>query len=36
MAAPGNKYFIQDQLKEKAVHHESYKQLWDTKWKMPV
>jgi hypothetical protein len=36
MAAPGNKYFIQDDIKKTAAHHESYKQLWETKWKMPA
>jgi hypothetical protein len=36
MAAPGGKYFIQDQIKAVAAHHESYKQLWETKWKKPV
>jgi hypothetical protein len=36
MAAPGGKFFIQDKLKEVAPHHESFKQLWETKWKQPV
>ncbi|KAF2257697.1 alpha/beta-hydrolase [Lojkania enalia] len=36
MAAPGGKYFIQEKLGQRAVHHESYKQLWDTKWKKPA
>lgn len=36
MAAPGGKFFIQEKLKEKAPHHESYQQLWETKWKKPV
>lgn len=36
MAAPGGKFFIQEKLKTPAVHHESYKQLWETKWKQPV
>ncbi|KAF2201679.1 alpha/beta-hydrolase [Delitschia confertaspora ATCC 74209] len=36
MAAPGNKYFIQDNIKKTAPHHESYRQLWETKWKMPA
>jgi len=36
MAAPGGKYFIQDDIEKKAVHHESFKQLWETKWKKPV
>ncbi|OTB03038.1 hypothetical protein M426DRAFT_263842 [Hypoxylon sp. CI-4A] len=33
MAAPGNKYFIQDKLTQTAPHHESFKALWETKWK---
>lgn len=36
MAAPGGKFFIQDNLKEAAVHHKSFKDLWETKWKQPV
>jgi hypothetical protein len=36
MAAPGGRYFIQEKLKDSAVHHESYKQLWETKWKQLV
>lgn len=36
MAAPGGKYFIQDKLKQPAKHHESYEQLWATKWQKPV
>jgi len=36
MAAPGGKYFIQDNLKKVAPHHESWKQLWETKWKQPA
>lgn len=36
MAAPGGKFFIQDKLSQKAAHHESYAQLWETKWKKPV
>lgn len=36
MAAPGGKFFIQDQLDDVAPHHESFKQLWETKWKKPV
>lgn len=36
MAAPGGKYFIQDKLDTVAPHHESFKQLWETKWKKPV
>ncbi|KAF2244904.1 alpha/beta-hydrolase [Trematosphaeria pertusa] len=36
MAAPGGKYFIQEKLKLKAKHHESYEMLWETKWKKPA
>lgn len=36
MAAPGGKFFIQEKLKTPAPHHESFKQLWETKWKQPV
>jgi len=36
MAAPNGGFFIQDKLYKKAPHHESYKQLWETKWKKPV
>jgi hypothetical protein len=35
MAAPGGKFFIQDALKTPAVHHESFEQLWKTKWQGP-
>ncbi|KAK4947256.1 hypothetical protein LTR66_006757 [Elasticomyces elasticus] len=35
MAAPSGKFFIQDNLKKVALHHENYKQLWETKWKKP-
>jgi len=35
MAAPGNKFFIQDKLSTRAPHHESFQQLWETKWKAP-
>ncbi|KAK5172393.1 hypothetical protein LTR04_006395 [Oleoguttula sp. CCFEE 6159] len=34
MAFNGELY-IQKKLKTPAVHHESYKQLWETKWKKP-
>ncbi|KAI1364574.1 Alpha/Beta hydrolase protein [Xylaria arbuscula] len=33
MAFPGGKYFIQDKLSQPAVHHDSFKALWETKWK---
>ncbi|CAO2652254.1 Nn.00g005370.m01.CDS01 [Neocucurbitaria sp. VM-36] len=36
MAAPGREFFIQEKLKTPAAHHESYKQLWETKWKKPA
>lgn len=36
MAAPGGKFFIQEKLADRAAHHESYAQLWETKWKQPV
>ncbi|KAI0394720.1 alpha/beta-hydrolase [Xylariaceae sp. FL0594] len=35
MAAPGNKYFIQDKLSRTATHHASFEALWETKWKAP-
>ncbi|GAB7360783.1 hypothetical protein MBLNU230_g0770t1 [Neophaeotheca triangularis] len=36
MAAPGGRFFIGDSLKETAPHHESFQQLWETKWKQPA
>lgn len=36
MAAPGGNFFIQERLGAVAPHHESYSQLWETKWKDPV
>ncbi|KAL5115260.1 hypothetical protein ACEQ8H_006852 [Pleosporales sp. CAS-2024a] len=33
MAAPNGQFFIQDKLSTGAAHHESYQQLWETKWK---
>ncbi|KAF1931653.1 alpha/beta-hydrolase [Didymella exigua CBS 183.55] len=36
MAAPGGNFFIQDNLSKPAAHHESYAQLWETKWKKPA
>lgn len=36
MAAPGGKFFIQEKLKTPAKHHESFEQLWETKWKRPA
>ncbi|KAI1467467.1 yellowish-green 1-like protein [Daldinia caldariorum] len=35
MAAPGNRFFIQEKLAQTAPHHESFKALWETKWKQP-
>jgi hypothetical protein len=32
----GKRYHIEDKLKLVAPHHESFRQLWATKWKMPV
>jgi hypothetical protein len=36
MAAPNGKFFIQDKLTTSAPHHESYAQLWATKWQKPA
>ncbi|EON67920.1 hypothetical protein W97_07417 [Coniosporium apollinis CBS 100218] len=36
MAAPNGQYFIQDAIKQTAPHHESFKALWETKWKKPA
>ncbi|RAR08161.1 alpha beta-hydrolase [Stemphylium lycopersici] len=36
MAAPGGKFFIQEKLKTPAPHHESWAQLWKTKWEKPA
>jgi dienelactone hydrolase len=36
MAAPDNKFFIQNKLHLRAPHHESYAQLWATKWSAPA
>jgi hypothetical protein len=36
MAAPGGKFFIQDNIKKVAAHHESWEKLWETKWKWPA
>jgi hypothetical protein len=36
MAAPGGKYFIQENIKKTAAHHESWEKLWETKWKFPA
>ena len=31
-----DKYFIKDNIKKTAVHHNSFKDLWQTKWNFPV
>jgi len=31
-----HKYYIKDAILKTAKHHESYQQLWETKWKMPA
>ncbi|KAH6643672.1 Alpha/Beta hydrolase protein [Boeremia exigua] len=36
MAAPGGKFFIDATLDTPAAHHESFAQLWATKWKAPA
>ncbi|CBX95883.1 hypothetical protein IAQ61_004708 [Plenodomus lingam] len=36
MAATDGKFFIEDKLGIKAKHHESFEQLWETKWKKPA
>lgn len=36
MAAPGGKFFIQDDLEKVAPHHESWAKLWEHKWKFPA
>ena len=33
MAGPGGKFWIHDKLSTPAVHHQSFKALWETKWK---
>lgn len=35
MAAPGAKFFIQDAWNTPAKHHESFEQLWKSKWEQP-
>lgn len=34
--AYNGKFFIQDKLDKPFKHHESFKDLWETKWKKPV
>jgi len=36
MALPYGNFFVQDKLGTTAPHHESFQQLWETKWKAPV
>jgi len=36
MAQPNGHFYIQKRLAESAPHHESFEQLWATKWKEPV
>lgn len=31
-----DKYYIKDNIKKTAVHHNSFKDLWKTKWSFPV
>lgn len=31
-----HKYFIKDAILKPAKHHESFEQLWETKWKAPA
>lgn len=31
-----DKYTIGHAILEPAIHHESFEQLWETKWKAPV
>jgi hypothetical protein len=31
-----SKYYIGDAITKTAVHHKSYKDLWESKWKGPV
>jgi hypothetical protein len=33
---PDQTYYIGDAIKKTAVHHNSYKDLWESKWKFPV
>lgn len=36
MAAPRSGFSIQDKLKTRAPHHESFQALWEAKWKCAV
>jgi hypothetical protein len=31
-----DKYYIGEAIKKPAVHHNSYKDLWESKWQAPV
>jgi hypothetical protein len=31
-----DKYYIGENIKKHAAHHESFKALWETKWQKPV
>ena len=31
-----DKYYINDAITKPAIHHESFKALWETKWRKPV
>ncbi|KAK7991463.1 hypothetical protein PG988_000257 [Apiospora saccharicola] len=33
MAGPGGRFWIHDKLPTPALHHQSFKALWETKWK---
>jgi len=35
-SAAADKYYIRDALLKPAAHHQSFEQLWETKWKAPV
>src|SRR4051812_20271935 len=35
-AAMADKYYIKDNIKKPAAHHESFRALWETKWRTPV
>jgi hypothetical protein len=36
MALINGNFFVEDKLGTTAPHHESFQQLWETKWKQPV
>ncbi|OAG41933.1 hypothetical protein AYO21_03936 [Fonsecaea monophora] len=35
MVSASEKYYIKDAISKPAIHHESFQQLWETKWKGP-